>query len=810
MVCAPHTSSGRSPPIEPLEPRLLLALVADLVVAEVSGTQSSYSVGTHIKATTKIRNSGDLLSQTGLFSLKYYLGKADPNNSSNNNNTYRVIEQDSVANLVGGNAVSDSINFPGYKIPADVPGGTYYITVWVDSGKEVREKREDNNLGFSSRFEIKQADLVVSSVAGVNTSYNVGQLINAQATVENKGEGSTVGPFNTRFFLGTADGENKKLFTLDDQTILLLNAGKSITKGIDLPGWRIPRTVAEGNYRVWVYADWGADSPESDEANNWGSSPSFRINRPDLKVTSVILGGSEYNYGDVLQAAATITNDATASTLGPFKLNFYLGSADGSDREDELIKLGSVVNLNGGDSTSDQVNLPLPRNLPPGTYKVWVKVDPGGDIPESDEDNNWGSSTELHIQGARWEDTSGKNIPFSVSETRTVYLSLTANNVDHSTVFIADIYEDDVASNELMKESVELHWESGSTWRARWLAFRIKDVGTVYDPTSDDAEYFFRVRNPPPGLLFAASENLTVTPRAGTFGVELSHHSVGTGIPMVLVHGNNSDVPDKAYDLYRWRWFAQYIEEHPDEFAKFDVWLWKHDTSLPIGFNGEAGTQAAGLADFIYNTLGLGMKGRAYERAKVALLAHSQGGLVSRSFMNYFDLERGRLQGDDVSGLITLGTPHHGSPFAIRDWVAAVMANIAGSGKAGEEAFNVVLERVLEKDRGTLNLSWDNMDGVIEKSYVTSFPNSSYTLTQRDLNMRSALSDPAVLFTETMKSDFGTLRQLNEDELFYHKFVAIGAYDALLADNKSAAESWSAMECPTTKSSAPARQFWRK
>src|SRR5258705_13561766 len=105
-------------PIEPLEPRLLLALVPDLEVTAVTDTQSSYSVGAYIKATAHIKNTGDLFSMTGSFKLKYYLGKTG-------NNTYRFIEEGSVINLAGGKTTTDIINFPGYKIPSDVPAGSY-------------------------------------------------------------------------------------------------------------------------------------------------------------------------------------------------------------------------------------------------------------------------------------------------------------------------------------------------------------------------------------------------------------------------------------------------------------------------------------------------------------------------------------------------------------------------------------------------------------------------------------------------------------------------------------------------------------
>jgi len=50
---------------------------------------------------------------------------------------------------------------------------------------------------------------------------------------------------------------------------------------------------------------------------------------------------------------------------------------------------------------------------------------------------------------------------------------------------------------------------------------------------------------------------------------------------------------------------------------------------------------------------------RATGADKVTLLAHSMGGLASRSYLEIFD-----PGGNDVDRLITIGTPHNGTPLA--------------------------------------------------------------------------------------------------------------------------------------------------
>ncbi|MCY3022694.1 MAG: alpha/beta fold hydrolase [Planctomycetota bacterium] len=134
------------------------------------------------------------------------------------------------------------------------------------------------------------------------------------------------------------------------------------------------------------------------------------------------------------------------------------------------------------------------------------------------------------------------------------------------------------------------------------------------------------------------------------------HSSARRATPLILVHGNGSD--SAKYPQHRWDEVIQWMQANPVSFAEYDVYDWCHDTSLPIGFNGTTGN-AKQLADFIDTQLPKGQQ--------VILLAHSRGGLVCRAYMNHNN------QGDRVLKLITLGTPHHGSPLAVPDWAKAVV-----------------------------------------------------------------------------------------------------------------------------------------
>ena len=219
---------------------------------------------------------------------------------------------------------------------------------------------------------------------------------------------------------------------------------------------------------------------------------------------------------------------------------------------------------------------------------------------------------------------------------------------------------------------------------------------------------------------------------------------------------------------------------------------------MAIGFNGTTGN-AAQLADYIYDTIL-----PAYPvGTKPLLVAHSRGGLVARSFMNYSD------QGDDIAGLITLGTPHHGSPFAVPDWDAISWGSRVGSYPFAEDVFDLLVSpdgRLglgpygLDTDRmGSLNLAWDNFDSAVGGSVsmsdldVVIADNVSVQLTPRDMNQTSTHGDAAVWLSDLYKSTFGTLSWLNQNEHYLGSIVAFAAYDVALGDNPEISNALSIM-----------------
>lgn len=251
-------------------------------------------------------------------------------------------------------------------------------------------------------------------------------------------------------------------------------------------------------------------------------------------------------------------------------------------------------------------------------------------------------------------------------------------------------------------------------------------------------------------------------------------------IPLILVHGNGSD-KEKLEPYHRWDGLLDFANNNPDKFANFDIIIWKHDTELPVGFNGNTGN-AKELAVFVNNVLAKYDPG-----TKVIFVAHSRGGLVCRSYMNYDD------QGDKVLGLITLGTPHHGSPFAVPDWTGISWDKIFGStGTLSSMIFNSIyntgfLIYQFEYDRiGSLNLAWDNMDNAVNQTITRLIPDilfsnrGSLQLTKGDLNYGYSINDATVIYSPLLKARFGDLQTLNQNKKYNGNIITYGVYQTHL------------------------------
>ncbi|MBI5013942.1 MAG: carboxypeptidase regulatory-like domain-containing protein [Deltaproteobacteria bacterium] len=174
---------------------------------------------------------------------------------------------------------------------------------------------------------------------------------------------------------------------------------------------------------------------------------------------------------------------------------------------------------------------------------------------------------------------------------------------------------------------------------------------------------------------------------------------------LVLVHGWNKDTLDDWYsneDDVReyWREFLSFFSTSTDLAETFDLYGFTYFSADSIEANGER----------LLKMLDSGAPLARYDQ--VVVLAHSMGGLVTRSALELTDASQfvNPAVKDKVKRVVTLATPHHGSVLGNREWQRVPMAGAVVAlpfwGRLGSEvAF------LATATRGARDLNWDGFDG---------------------------------------------------------------------------------------------------
>lgn len=178
-------------------------------------------------------------------------------------------------------------------------------------------------------------------------------------------------------------------------------------------------------------------------------------------------------------------------------------------------------------------------------------------------------------------------------------------------------------------------------------------------------------------------------------GTPVNTSPIGTGRPLILIHGMGSD--DTVWDE-----FLKYYVKSPSGYKPYSF----RYPSTASEVNGDASSPRN------INQLGAALRDAMqtfYDRPTaspnfgfgdhpVVILAHSMGGLIARSMMQEHVFRDGQRGGEKVLRLITLGTPHHGTPLAD----AAIDPANASLASEYTDAFPGFLQ----------DMQWDNYDGL--------------------------------------------------------------------------------------------------
>jgi subtilase family serine protease/pimeloyl-ACP methyl ester carboxylesterase len=228
---------------------------------------------------------------------------------------------------------------------------------------------------------------------------------------------------------------------------------------------------------------------------------------------------------------------------------------------------------------------------------------------------------------------------------------------------------------------------------------------------------------------------------------------LGDRIPLLLIHGWNwASIPGPP-DTSIWINFLLYFNADTSLKNKFKPYYFSYYSNDISTF--DIGGDLRDVLD-IQNSndpTNFGSK-------PIMILAHSMGGLVARSFMQqYWQLEgayAGQPGGDRVIKLITLATPHHGTPLA-NNPDGALGAKISVTGKLVDDIVNKHLPNYNQVNRS--NLLWDNYNVPPLFDYQT-FPNEQNSWLLNEMNSSTTYDGKIIAYYGTFPLIFSDVDAL--------------------------------------------------
>lgn len=215
-------------------------------------------------------------------------------------------------------------------------------------------------------------------------------------------------------------------------------------------------------------------------------------------------------------------------------------------------------------------------------------------------------------------------------------------------------------------------------------------------------------------LAFKASKEVVSKADKGHLELARFHDSdpSHSGVPVILVHGIDGE--DDARE--NWAGLAQFLDnDTPSEFAE---WIYRYDTQNPSTEPPEGLEYNAQI--FISS---LQADTGIWDAPRIVIVAHSMGGLIARRALQL----NADLQAKTVL-LLTLATPHHGSPFAHFEWALygyqednyheegsfrdyrAVYGVSQRNGNVDQTGHALVF---VQQGKNQRDMAWDNYDGAM-------------------------------------------------------------------------------------------------
>ena len=236
-----------------------------------------------------------------------------------------------------------------------------------------------------------------------------------------------------------------------------------------------------------------------------------------------------------------------------------------------------------------------------------------------------------------------------------------------------------------------------------------------------------------------------------TFPAELSQVNpsvpLGDKTPLILIHGwNNAGVSAPPQPAV-WANFISYFERNPALVNRYK----------PYYFSFYSNTVSVSTLGGIFRDLidSAGTADPGFDAKKFVIVGYSIGGLIARSFMEEYRSTRGMFAGarggERVLNLLTLSTPHHGSPLAngpARDDKVKSTPGVALIVNFFEGYF-YASANLQYNQANRLDMLWDNYDNALD---YTTFPDERNTYLTQTLNRDTTFDLRIIAYVGTIPS----------------------------------------------------------
>lgn len=218
--------------------------------------------------------------------------------------------------------------------------------------------------------------------------------------------------------------------------------------------------------------------------------------------------------------------------------------------------------------------------------------------------------------------------------------------------------------------------------------------------------------------------------------------------PILLIHGWSFEGKPAPPGIGFWKGFKDYLLADPElraNFKPYYVKYWSNEVSIKdLAIELRKKVEEAG-----------------FHEQKIAIIAHSMGGLVSRSYINENTFTQGpaagKKCGELVDLLITLGSPNHGSPMANKKPRNEKLSFWSLQVSILESAF---FKDIKYTDPNRSDLRWDNFDDLF--NYETYPDESNEWLV--DLNKNTEFDNKHVCYTASISGSYIVVPQTVEEQ----------------------------------------------